>query len=170
MLTSFLPIASPDARVLILGSMPGKRSLELQQYYAHSRNSFWYIMDKICGVKLEIPYAERVTKMTTAGIAIWDVLQHCERESSLDSDIIADTEVPNDFVSFLSTHPHIQSVFFNGKKTEKVFRKRVLPTLAPPFLELPLLCLPSTSPANTRMSRDEKVQAWCIIQSFLSNK
>ena len=166
MLTSFSPIVSVNARVLILGTMPGKRSLELQQYYAHSRNSFWYIMGEICGFAPDWPYVERVAKLTESGIALWDVLQHCERESSLDSDIVAETETPNDFVAFLAAYPHIQAIFFNGKKAEKAFRKRVLPMLPPLFLALPLTGLPSTSPANTRMTRDEKVRAWRVIQDF----
>lgn len=167
--TSFPPIALQNASVLILGSMPGERSLELNQYYAKPGNSFWYIMGEICGAKLELLYPDRVAKLTAAGIALWDVLQHCEREGSLDSSIVHGTETPNDFAAFLVAHPHIRAIFFNGQKTENSFCKLVQTKLAPALLsEIVLRRLPSTSGAHSRMSKQEKVQAWRAIEAFLS--
>ncbi len=170
MLTSFPPIALPDATVLILGSMPGERSLEIHQYYGHSQNDFWYVMGEICGARPELPYSERLAKLTAAKIALWDVLQHCEREGSLDSDIVRATKAPNDFSSFLPACPFIRAIFFNGQEAESSFLKLVKPNLASSLLSgIALKRLPSTSPAN-RMPRAEKLQAWRAVAAFLSVK
>jgi len=95
---SFEPIATPNARVLILGSMPGVASLEAGQYYAHPQNAFWRIMGELVGAGLEKPYDERARILKANGVALWDVLQSCIRPGSLDSDIR--DEVPNDFAAF----------------------------------------------------------------------
>ncbi|MBN2005731.1 MAG: DNA-deoxyinosine glycosylase [Anaerolineae bacterium] len=166
-LTSFPPIAFPDARVLILGSMPGQRSLALGQYYGHPQNDFWYVMGEVCGAGLDLPYADRTAKLAAAGIALWDVLQHCEREGSLDSDIVRATKVPNDLAALLPTCPLIRAIFFNGQEAESSFLKLVKPNLAPALLSGILLKrLPSTSPAN-RMARAEKLKAWRALEAFL---
>ena len=95
----FDPISDPDARILILGSMPGIASLEANQYYGHPRNAFWRIMGDVFGAGLELPYAERTAILKDQGVAVWDVLKLCHREGSLDSNI--KDEVPNDFATFL---------------------------------------------------------------------
>ncbi len=167
MLTSFPPVALPDARVLILGSMPGERSLELHQYYGHPQNDFWRVLGEICGARPELPYAERLAKLTAAKIALWDVLQHCEREGSLDSAIVRATKAPNDFAAFLPACPLIRAIFFNGQEAESSFLKLVKPNLAPSLLSgITLARLPSTSPAN-RMARAEKLKAWRALEAFL---
>ncbi|HRW07900.1 MAG TPA: DNA-deoxyinosine glycosylase, partial [Caldilineaceae bacterium] len=99
--TGFPPIATPDIRVLILGSMPGMRSLELNQYYGHPRNLFWPLMEELVGVPVAAPYAERLVRLNAAGIGLWDSLQAAERPGSLDASIVAHTEVANDFPTFL---------------------------------------------------------------------
>ena len=67
----FPPIAGPDARVLILGSLPGQASLAAGEYYAHRRNLFWPILGELFGATPALPYAERLGKLTTAGLALW---------------------------------------------------------------------------------------------------
>jgi double-stranded uracil-DNA glycosylase len=162
MLTTGLePIVGWDPKVLILGSMPGKTSLRLQQYYGNARNSFWSIMGEICGAKPELPYLERTARLTRAGIALWDVLKLCEREGSLESHILKDTEVPNDFDGFFQFHPTIEMVCFNGQKAAKSFEKMVMPELSRDFYKRTTLpILPSTSPANTTKTRAEKFKLW----------
>ncbi|MBE2222674.1 MAG: DNA-deoxyinosine glycosylase [Anaerolineae bacterium] len=160
-ITSFTPIVTEKSTVLILGSMPGKKSLDLQQYYAHSQNSFWQIMGAICGANSDLPYADRVQQLNEGGIAVWDVLKHCEREGSLDSAIRSDSEVPNDFEQFLETYPMISHIFFNGQKAEKSFRKKVWPNLFSQIRDrITLTTLPSTSPANTQQTREKKIEIW----------
>jgi hypoxanthine-DNA glycosylase len=166
--TSFPPIIGDHPRVLILGSMPGIRSLELNQYYGHPRNLFWPFMDEICGATPELGYVQRVETIQQAGIALWDVLQHCARAGSLDADIIASSEIPNDIPGLLREHPTIRAVAFNGGKAEQAFRKHIRPQLSANQLEaLAWLPLPSTSPANASISKAEKLKRWMEIKKFL---
>jgi TDG/mug DNA glycosylase family protein len=160
---SFEPVSGTDARILILGSMPGRRSLEQNQYYAHPSNAFWKIMGELVGAYPEMPYQERLAILRTAGIALWDVLDSCVRETSMDSDIRQ--ESANDFSLFFARHPHITQVFFNGSKAEQCFRKFVQDkqTLPP----LTLQRLPSTSPAHAGLRYADKLQAWRAVMSGL---
>ena len=157
---SFAPIADARARVLILGSMPGEASLAAAQYYAHAQNLFWRILGEITGAGPASPYAARARALKAHGIALWDVLETCAREGSLDSDIDDATACANDFVSFYRAHPGITQVFFNGAKAEASYRKHVLPTLAPGLGPAVNTRLPSTSPANASMSRAYKHRIW----------
>jgi TDG/mug DNA glycosylase family protein len=167
-ITSFPPIIGNHPQVLILGSMPGIRSLELNQYYGHSRNLFWSFMGEICGAVPELDYNQRTKALQQAGIALWDVLQHCEREGSLDADIVANSEIPNDIPGLLSQHVSIRVVAFNGRKAEHAFRKHIHPQLPADQLEgLVFLPLPSTSPANASIPKTEKLNRWLAIKDFL---
>lgn len=157
----FPPVAAADARLLILGSMPGKASLEADRYYAHPRNAFWRIMGDLLGAGPDLPYPERLEKLKAAGIALWDVIAACERDSSLDADIVGTTVRPNDFSAFFAVHRSIDRIFFNGATAETNFRRLVLPGLS--GAERRLLRLPSTSPAHAGMSYAEKLAAWSAI-------
>lgn len=156
---SFPPVANADATVLILGSMPGKESLNQNQYYAHPQNAFWKIMGELVGARRELPYTERLLKLTAAHIALWDVLKTCEREGSLDSDI--QNETSNDFVAFFKAYPLITHVFFNGAKAEQSFNKFVRGQQTLPQLEFTRL--PSTSPAHAGMRYEEKLKLWSAV-------
>lgn len=161
MLSSFAPIVAPDCRWLILGSMPGVASLRAQQYYAHPHNQFWRIMGDLFGASPDLPYIVRTERLIQHEIALWDVLAHCEREGSLDTDIDPASEVPNDFAWLFARAPHIRTVLFNGKKSESVFRRRVLPTLANDIRsQLTLVGLPSTSPAMQTIAYPQKLGLW----------
>lgn len=156
----FPPVASPTAKVLILGSMPGNKSLQQHQYYAHPMNAFWKIMGELVGADPQLPYPARLDRLRQSGIALWDVLASCERASSLDSHIR--NETANDFATFFAQHPGIARVFFNGGKAEQSFRKFVLGKQALP--ELAFCRLPSTSPAHAGMRYADKLKAWRAIQ------
>lgn len=158
---SFPPIAARDARVLILGSMPGRRSLEARQYYAHRQNAFWRILGALLGFDPAAPYAARSRALKSARIALWDVLHSCVREGSLDTMIEA--EVANDFRAFFRTHRAVTHVFFNGAKAEASYRRLVQGAIGSP---LRYRRLPSTSPAHAALPFARKLAAWRAILSM----
>ncbi|MBM4062446.1 MAG: DNA-deoxyinosine glycosylase [Planctomycetes bacterium] len=158
--SSFPPIAAPRARVLIVGSMPGEASLRAGRYYAHPHNAFWPVVGAFCGFAPDLPYAARTARLRAAGIALWDVLQSCERDGSLDASIVAASERPNDFAGFLAAQPRIRAVLCNGGKAFAAFRRAVLPGLGARATDLEVLRLPSTSPAHASRSRAAKQRLW----------
>ena len=160
-------MATPAARVLILGSMPGVRSLEAEQYYAHPRNLFWPIIEALFEIPAAWPYEARCEALAEKGVALWDVIGRCERNGSLDSAIRNQTLQPNDFADFFTRHRKIRRVFFNGGKAEEVFRRRVLPTLGALGEALTLTRLPSTSPAYAVLSFEQKLAAWRAVATAL---
>lgn len=160
---SFPPIETEYATVLILGSMPGRESLRLQQYYAHPRNAFWPIMNKLFALTAS-GYQEQARELAEKGVAVWDVLKTCFRTGSLDSSIDDNSMVVNDFQGFLDEHSAVRGIFFNGAKADAVYRKLVLPQLGQRHAALPLTRLPSTSPAHAGMSLDHKAIAWQAVR------
>ena len=152
------PIEDCNARVLILGSMPGKASLCAKQYYAHPRNLFWRILGQIVGAEPSLPYEERTQILKSAGIALWDVLESCSRRTSLDSCIEDASIVVNDFSAFYLKHPRVSQVFFNGGKAAHLYTRRVLPTADHQLITCAQL--PSSSPAYASMSYERKLTAW----------
>ena len=160
----FPPIASRDAITLILGSLPGRRSLEMQQYYAHPHNAFWKLMGIIFGAEGTTTYAQKARVLTRHRVALWDVLAAAERPGSLDSSIVPHSAQVNDFDEFFHAHPRIRRVFFNGRKAEEIFRRRVLPVLGEEFAHIRYECLPSTSPAHAGMPFAEKLERWRKIE------
>jgi|SRR5690606_21910932 len=155
----FPPIADPSARVLILGSMPGRASLAAQQYYAHPRNAFWRIMSEHFEFDVHAPYAERAARLRAHRVAVWDVVESCSRASSLDSDIQSASVVPNDFEAFFDEHSDIALVCFNGVKAAELYRRHVKPCLVG-GADLSYLTLPSTSPANAAIPYTRKLAVW----------
>jgi double-stranded uracil-DNA glycosylase len=158
---SFAPLEDQWASVLILGSMPGVASLRAGEYYAHPRNAFWAIMGQLLGFDSGLSYAERVRCLTSAGIAVWDVLASCQRTGSGDAEIDDSTITVNDFAAFFREHPQVRSVFFNGVKAQACFRREALPQLQIP--DVAFQRLPSTSPANASYSFEKKLAAWSVI-------
>ncbi|KKO43902.1 DNA glycosylase [Arsukibacterium ikkense] len=163
-ISSMAAIARPDARLLILGSMPGEKSLQQQQYYAHPRNAFWPLMASILGFAATLSYPERLQALLGQRVALWDVIGHCHRQGSLDSAISA--EQPNDFTHFMRQHRQISAIAFNGGKAWQCFRRQVLAQQQLPD-NLQLIQLPSTSPAHASLSFSEKLEKWQIIDALI---
>jgi TDG/mug DNA glycosylase family protein len=164
----FPPLASSSSTVLILGSFPGRLSLEKRQYYAHPRNSFWPIMGRLFGFDPLLPYSQRAELLRRNNIALWDVLSSCSRSGSLDASIEKKSIRINDFETFFVAHPHIDSIFFNGVLAETQFVKNVLskPEIKP--RSFVLFRLPSTSPAMAMLNFEEKFEVWKIISACVA--
>ena len=166
-ISGFAPIVSSNASLLILGTMPSEASLFRQQYYGHPRNAFWPIMGMLFNSAPGLCYQLHKEMLIENGVAVWDVLQSCNRLGSLDSDIKLETIRTNDFVGFFSEYQNIKRVFFNGKMAEKLYQKRILPTLNQRFSYLEYQCLPSTSPAYAVLKLEQKTEAWKVIKRLV---
>ena len=151
-LLGLAPVIASNSRLVILGSFPGVASLQAQQYYGHPRNNFWPLVGALLDVDLAaLPYAQRLAQIRQRGLGLWDVYASCRREGSLDSAI--QEAVLNDLASLKRRAPTLQLVAHNGGESARAMRH----TLA---LGLPVLQLPSSSPANASWSFDRKLAAW----------
>lgn len=160
----FAPIASGKPRVLILGSMPGEASLKKREYYGHARNAFWPIMSELFGADSSFSYSQRKAMLIDNGIAVWDVLQSCRRNGSLDSNISLASIKFNDFLSFFDQFRSIRRVFFNGGMASTVYRKHISGSLQGKYDHLEYYKLPSTSPAYATLNFAQKLDAWRVIK------
>ena len=151
LIESFPPVVGRNPKVLILGSMPGTESLRLQQYYAHPRNGFWSIIGSLFDCDWTKDYDRRIEEFRRLPLALWDSLQRCRREGSLDASI---------------EYPSIGMIGFNGAASEKYFRQYVLSSIADSEY-LQLVRLPSTSPAHASLSLEQKIEAWQVIKTYI---
>ncbi len=137
--------------------MPSVQSLAANQYYGNPRNAFWKIIFTLFNTPFSNDYEQRKNVLLENRIALWDVLEACVRPGSLDSAI--EQEVPNDFNSFLKTHPNIKHIYFNGQKAAAYFKQYIKLEN-----EYHLITLPSTSPAHAGKSFEAKLKEWSVIQ------
>jgi hypoxanthine-DNA glycosylase len=156
----FPPVADAHARVLVLGSLPGRKSLQMREYYAQPYNVFWRIMGELFGAAPALSYSARLGKLRAAGLAVWDVLAAGEREGSLDSAIVRSTIRVNDFNEFFAQHRGIRAICFNGNTAAGLYRRKVLPGLDSRGAALETIVLPSTSPAYARLRFEQKLERW----------
>ncbi len=157
------PTDPARARVLILGSMPSAASIAGQAYYAHPRNHFWPLMGALFGIARDAPYPRRCRRLIACNVAVWDALSQCLREGSLDSAIVESSIVPNDIGGFLRRHRKIRHVFFNGRKSQQIFKRYIADEVLQLEREMTYRRLPSTSPANAALTLDDKLKVWQIV-------
>jgi TDG/mug DNA glycosylase family protein len=157
---SFDPLVNKNCRVLILGSMPGKESLRKGQYYGHAQNAFWRLMSALLNEPYFEDYNERLAMLLRHGIALWDVIRSCDRETSLDAHI--KNAVVNDFESFFGAYPDIRHVFLNGQKAYNTFARHV----GFKFEGITFERLGSTSPAHA-IAFEKRLVDWQRILMFL---
>jgi len=159
---SFEPVADHRTRVLVLGSLPGAKSLEVRQYYANPTNQFWRLMGAVIGTDLAIlDYAGRVERLLEARIGLWDVIADAERSGSLDANIR--NHRPNQFVALADALPALRGLAFNGDKPAKIGRKLVASN--PSFM---LIDLPSSSAAYCSISLADKAEKWKSLRQLLA--
>ena len=163
---SFAPVIGDNPKVLILGSIPGIASLQVQQYYAHPRNNFWPIMAKLFDVEWLDDYESRIQQVKKFPVVLWDTLKACHREGSLDSAILKDQLEANDIVGLLERVKSIRLIAFNGAASEKYFKQTVAKLLTSEH-QLDLIRLPSTSPAHASKNFQQKLEDWQVIKNYL---
>lgn len=149
------PVLDPQVRLVVLGSFPGRASLEAGRYYAHPRNHFWPIVSELLGEPL-VPMDEagRRSALLRHGVGLWDVHARCRRRGSLDADIVE--AEPNDLAGVLGGLHRLRGVAHNGGESARAMRHTL-------ELGVPVWRLPSSSPANATWSLARKVQAWAEV-------
>ena len=157
-ISSFPPIISKDSKILILGSVPGIKSLEMQEYYAHPQNKFWKILFELFQEEFTTNYSEKLNFLERNHIAVWDVIDSCERKGSLDTEI--KNENHHNILQLLEDFPNIKVIYCNGQKSFKTLGK-----ILPQDFKIPIFVLPSTSPAYT-IPYEKKLEDWCILKNY----
>lgn len=161
------PEVPVNARVLVLGSFPGRESLRQRAYYAHPDNLFWAFMQELLGIPRTLPYRERLRRLNRLGVGLWDVLARCRRPGSLDRNVRRRDLELNDLLALFRRHPAIAVVFCNGSLAYELFVHHLVPGLAPQIRSVTVEKLPSTSPANRYMPYGEKLAAWRRLERVL---
>jgi double-stranded uracil-DNA glycosylase len=161
------PFISSTSRTLILGTAPGRLSLELRRYYASPNNSFWSILERIYDEGIGQAYEAKLAFLENNHLALWDVLKAFEREGSLGSSFKQIT--CNDFSPFLKSHPSIRYIAFNCSKAQKMFKRYVQQNIGENGQHIKYIILPSTSstPGRYVKSFDKKVQEWAVLKNLL---
>ena len=164
----FPPVAGPDTRLLILGSLPGVRSLALSQYYGHPRNHFWPLLGGIVGEE-DLPtlsYEDRLSSLQARGIGLWDVVASAVRPGSLDQHL-RDVNA-NSLGAFVATLPQLRAIAFNGTTASRIGHRQLDSDEGFAARAIDLLDMPSTSPANT-MAITRKAQAWDRLRPYVED-
>ena len=157
---SFAPVADARTRVLVLGSLPGERSLASAQYYAHPQNHFWRLIGSVVERELvTLPYEERLAALLDSGVGLWDTVGAATRRGSLDSNIRGHS--PNPLDRLVETLPALRAVGFNGAKSASLGMPQLAERSA-----LTLVPLPSSSPAYT-IPFGAKLERWLELRRFL---
>ena len=152
------PVARADARLFILGSLPGDASLAAKRYYAYPHNAFWRLVGTVIGEDLAaLDYDTRLDRLVENRIGLWDVIARASRRGSLDQ-AIRDAG-HNPLADFFASFPDLEAVAFNGTAAALAGRKLL------GALPITLIDLPSSSPANTRPLED-KAQAWARLSEY----
>jgi TDG/mug DNA glycosylase family protein len=158
--TGLPPIAPPDARLFILGSLPGDASLAAARYYAHPQNQFWRLVGSVIGEDLHaLPYPERLASLAEHRIGLWDVIGSAIRRGSLDQAIRLANH--NRIEQLIHDFPDLEAIAFNGATSATAGRKQM-----GTGHRVTLLDLPSSSPANTRPFA-EKLEAWARLKPLV---
>jgi hypoxanthine-DNA glycosylase len=153
-------VVAPDTRVLVLGSLPGERSLAVQRYYAHPQNRFWHLIGKAIGVALEpLDYEQRLAALLAAKVGLWDTVASARRTGSLDAAIRA--AEPNPLADLAASLPELRAVGFNGQASARIGMPQLAGT------GLALIPLPSSSPANAAIPLADKEKLWSRLGEFL---
>lgn len=149
------PIYNENSKILILGTMPSVKSREVGFYYAHPQNRFWWVLEQIFEEKIE----DKINFLLDKHIALWDVLAACTITGSSDASI--KNAKPNNLKRILK-ESKIEVIFTTGKTAYQYYLK-----FFEDKIDLPVFCLPSTSPANCKVKKEELIKEYSIIKKYL---
>lgn len=152
----FPPVFDSHSRILILGTIPSPKSREQGFYYGHPRNRFWRVVSDVFGQPEPVTIEEKKAFILHSQIALWDVLASCQIEGAEDSSIRE--PVAND-MGLILKQAEIQAIFTTGTKATALYRR-----YCEPITGIPCTGLPSTSPANCRMSYEELKRQYQILR------
>ena len=156
----FDPVVDARTRLLVLGSLPGQKSLDSAQYYAHPQNRFWMLMSAVTGRELvALPYQAKLAALREAGVGLWDVVAEAHRSGSLDSDIRQRAD--NDLAALAASLPLLETIAFNGGTAARVGIKALGPVAA----RYRIVQLPSSSAAFT-LAYAEKLRLWQMLCGY----
>lgn len=157
----FPPVTRRDTRLLVLGSLPGVKSLAAGQYYAHPQNLFWRLMSKVIERELvPLPYAKRLEALLDAKVGLWDTVAAATRKGSLDADIRL--HEASDIARLAAALPELQAIAFNGATSARIGRNQLSGIAGPDLIDLP-----SSSPAYASLSYAAKREAWQRLRAYL---
>jgi hypoxanthine-DNA glycosylase len=160
--TSFPPVVDASVRVLVLGSLPGERSLAAARYYAHPQNQFWRLMSAVLDEDLvSLSYSARLARLLARHVGLWDVVASARRVGSTDAAL---REISaNDLAALVDTLPALRAIGFNGGASY-THGMRQLGTAAGRYVTL---ALPSSSPMHT-IGLEAKRAAWQALGASLT--
>jgi hypoxanthine-DNA glycosylase len=158
---SFPPIVDSRVRLLVLGSLPGDRSLAEQRYYAHPQNQFWRLISAAIGRDIAaLPYDARLAALLEAHVGLWDVVASARRAGSTDA-AIEDVE-PHDVAALAAMLPDLRAIAFNGGTA----LRHGLRQLGGAAARWTVVALPSSSPLHT-VGLAAKLPAWEALGTHL---
>lgn len=142
------PFISNEKKILILGSAPGKKSIESDFYYQNRGNKFWQLLAKVLNDKVPTTVEDQKSFLNRHGISLWDVISECDREGSLDKNI--KNVVVNNIPEL-----GINNIFCNGGKAYDLFREH--------FPNMNCIKLSSSSQANGWTKDLNDVREWSLL-------
>jgi hypoxanthine-DNA glycosylase len=156
----FDPVVDAQTRLLVLGSLPGEKSLALQEYYGNRQNQFWLLMSEVTGADLvRLDYTSRLAALLEQRVGLWDVVAEAHRAGSLDSSIRNSND--NDLLALLASSPDLTTIAFNGGTAARLGLK----VLGQHAARYRIVQLPSSSPAYT-LPYAEKSRLWQVLRGY----
>lgn len=141
------PVYDKNSRILILGSFPSVLSRKEGFFYGNPQNRFWKVLAAVLQTEIPKTVPEKKKMLTEGHIALYDAAIACTIKGSADA-TMQDT-TPADLTPILETAA-IRGIFANGRQAERIMKEA----------GVNVHYLPSTSPANARMSAEKLIEVW----------
>ena len=151
------PVYNQESQILILGSFPSVKSREGNFFYHHPQNRFWKILANIYDHEPLETISQKKQFLLENHLALWDVIASCEINGSSDSSIKNVTVNDLEKIINQSTITHI---YTNGNLADKLYHRYF-----DAIIDLPVIKLPSSSPANASYSLEKLIDHWQIIRN-----